>query len=395
MDFKFSCPSCGQHIAVTGADVGTSANCPSCNAALTIPPPSLCATEEPEAIAEEAPESQQQKALKYLQHLLGKGRSSAVLADFRDLDLKAEVLPVGQHTFALLKADFVFWAVTLLAVVPLFLVTLEDTQAQLTGFCLFFAAIWGLVFKRFVIEETGGWRAPLAALFFTGLVSMQLLLQLYDVFPNVYMELSESEHTFTSLIGLVLRVGVWEEMCKIVPVLLYIGWKRSEARPLTIILVGVFSGLGFAAFENLHYADKAIVRSAVLTDRHGIEGLKAGVQGAMVNVMLRSMSAVFGHAVYSGIFAYFLTVAWLTRKRIIPLVLIGLGVAATIHGLYNWFWMVQTTLPALVTAFGFMLFYAYLTKLRLLIASMSTGTLAASEGERQPASVPAHPASVA
>jgi len=374
MEYKFNCASCGQHISATPEMIGSQASCPTCNTELTVPRP-LPESAPPPSPFSDAQETQQHKALKYFRRIIDLGRSSSVVTDFRDLDFKAEVLPLNEHSFALLKSDFVFWSVTLLAIVPLFLVTLTETQSQLTGFCLFFAAIWGLVFKKFVVEEAGGWRLPLSALFFTGLIGMNLLLQLYKWFPDSYTELSDSKNTFYSLAGYIFHVGAWEELCKIVPVLLYLAWKRREARPLTIILVGVFSGLGFAAFENLGYADLQIVRSAVLTKKEGIQGLKEGVQGAMVNVMLRSMSNVFGHAVYSGIFAYFLTLGWLTQKRRLALALVGLGVASLIHGLYNWFWSVQITLPALVTAFGFMLFYAYLTKLRLLIASTDSSSI--------------------
>lgn len=372
MEHKFSCTNCGQHIAVTSDLIGSQASCPSCNVAFTVPPPVATDSSAPPPQSPNPQETQQQKALRYFRRFIEVGRSSSVVSDFRDLDFKAEVLPLNEHSFALLKSDFVFWSVTLLAIVPLFLVTLTETQSQLTGFCLFFAAIWGLVFKKFVVEEEGGWRLPISALFFTGLIGMNLLLQLYKWFPDYYNELSDSKNTFHSLAGYVFHVGLWEELCKIIPVLIYLACKRRDARPLTIILIGVFSGLGFAAFENLSYADMQIVRSAILTKKDGIDGLKEGVQGAMVNVMLRSMSNVFGHAVYSGIFSYFIALGWLTRKRRLVLALVGLGVAALIHGLYDWFWNVQTTLPALVTAFGFMLFYAYLTKLRLLLASTTS-----------------------
>jgi hypothetical protein len=37
--FKFACPHCGQRLAVTTADVGSTADCPNCAAPLTIPEP--------------------------------------------------------------------------------------------------------------------------------------------------------------------------------------------------------------------------------------------------------------------------------------------------------------------------------------------------------------------
>ena len=37
--FKFACPHCGQRLAVTTADIGTTANCPNCEALLEVPAP--------------------------------------------------------------------------------------------------------------------------------------------------------------------------------------------------------------------------------------------------------------------------------------------------------------------------------------------------------------------
>jgi hypothetical protein len=37
MLLRFECPSCGQHISATGAQIGVTAPCPNCNAAVTVP----------------------------------------------------------------------------------------------------------------------------------------------------------------------------------------------------------------------------------------------------------------------------------------------------------------------------------------------------------------------
>ena len=39
--FKFACPHCGQRLAVTTAEIGTTANCPNCEALLEVPAPPL------------------------------------------------------------------------------------------------------------------------------------------------------------------------------------------------------------------------------------------------------------------------------------------------------------------------------------------------------------------
>ena len=310
--------------------------------------------------------------------------TKTVVSDLRAMNFKREILPIDGENFDMLRKDFVFWSVALIGVVPLFLVTLTQTHVQLAGFCLFFAILWGFIFKKFVIEDDEGWRIPLASLFFTGVVGINLLVLVYGLLPDAYVSLPNSPNLIVMMIGSVFQTGISEELCKSLPVFGYLLWKRRAARPLTIIVVGVFSGLGFAAFENVTYAHRQILLSTELTVSFGAAGLEEGVQGAMVNVMLRSMSLVFGHAIFSGIFAYFIALAFVTKERVGALVLVGLLVAATVHGCYNALWRIQTTLPALVMVVAFVLFYAYLTKLRLAIsageADVSFGKPANSPG---------------
>ena len=134
-------------------------------------------------------------------------------------------------------------------------------------------------------------------------------------------------------------------------------------------MVGIFSGLGFAAFENRSYQTRAVDVTLALTAEADIDGLILGVRLAMINALLRSISLVFAHAIWTGIFAYFLAMACATGKRFVALSIVGVLVAAIIHGSYNTAGVVQNTLPALIILGAFVLFYSYLTRLRLLIAS--------------------------
>jgi RsiW-degrading membrane proteinase PrsW (M82 family) len=196
---------------------------------------------------------------------------------------------------------------------------------------------------------------------------MPLLLALYRfVFPRLYLEMPDSSNILVSLVGFVFQVGIWEELCKILPVVAYLVWKRRRADPKASLMIGVFSGLGFAAFENLQYADLVIANTMGLAQQHGESGLYRGVEGAMINVLLRSLSLVFCHALFTGIFSYFLTVAFLTGRRYIALAITGLAVSATIHGVYDWLAGQQQTFAAMVMAASFVLFYAYLLKLKAL-----------------------------
>ena len=113
-----------------------------------------------------------------------------------------------------------------------------------------------------ILADTGSWKPPVTGLLFTGMIGIPALLVLYTLFPSAYLKMPESENALISLLGMVFQVGLWEELTKIVPVIVYVFWlkrKKAPIVPQSVILVGVFSGLGFAAFENMHYAEGSLM----------------------------------------------------------------------------------------------------------------------------------------
>jgi RsiW-degrading membrane proteinase PrsW (M82 family) len=297
----------------------------------------------------------------------GQRHAQSVIGDLKQMDWKAEVLPIDQSNLAALARDGVFWSVALLGVVPLLIGTIQanGSNTQLTAFALFFAAIWGVIFRKYVLKGVSDLKVAVGSLFFTGIAGINMLLWLYShVLPNACTRMCQSDNLVVSLFGFVFHVGILEELCKVLPVLIYLAWKRRAADPLAMVEIGVFSGLGFAAFENVSYGHASVLSSYSLASRYGAAGLAVGVQNAMVNTMLRSLSLVFCHAVWAGTFSYFVSVAAATRKRCGALFVVGLSVSALLHGLYNWFTGVQPTVSALLAGFSFILFYGYLSKLR-------------------------------
>ncbi|MGJ8724585.1 MAG: PrsW family glutamic-type intramembrane protease [Roseibacillus sp.] len=371
--FKFSCQSCGQHISADLGQVGLKSECPSCGAEIVVSPDESTTAQETSEPGQSGQGStagnSPSRIARHLGNLEAKKHAKIVLSDLQAMDFKEEILPLTSLNMSLVFRDFIFWSVATMGVVPLLLVSLNSTGIQLTGFCLFFALLWGVIFKKFILEDNGSWKLPLLSLFFTGVIGIPLLLAVYDFLPKAYLDLPQSRSLPAMLFGSVFQTGLCEELLKMVPVAAYLLWKRKSAEPMKIILVGLFSGLGFAAFENMSYADRSIMMSAELAMNFGAKGFVEGVQGAMVNVMLRSMSLVFAHALFSGIFSYFIALGFVTRTRRCALFLVGLLVASTVHGSYNASGVIQSTVPALLVIGAFLLFYGYVTKLRLIIAS--------------------------
>ena len=182
---------------------------------------------------------------------------NGLIKDLEELNFADEVFPIGERNIDKLKRDFNFWFVSSLGVVPLMIITLPDRSSQILALSLLFAFIWGVVFKKLVMQDSGGWLLPIGSLFFTGALGVFTLTVARALMPSFYWELHESTNSLVQLGGYIFGVGIREELCKVVPIFIYMAWERRKERfidPLTLIVIGVFSGLGFAAFENMQYA---------------------------------------------------------------------------------------------------------------------------------------------
>jgi len=305
------------------------------------------------------------------QNILRRGQKhfDEIANDFRAMDLKTEMVPFDSSNLPELGKDFLFWSVSCLGIVPLLISTFSSKEAQITAFSLFFALVWGVIFKLFIIGDRTGWGLPLGSLMFTGIVGVNSLLIVYLVLPRAYLALPFSTSSIVSLLGFIFHVGLWEEMWKMIPVFGYLLWRRRRVegiKPESVIVLGVFSGLGFAAFENIGYVKMAQINAVKLAVRYGVLGVYYGVGGAVLNSLVRALSLVFCHAVWSGIFSYFLSIAQTRNFGLGAPTLMGLAVSATIHGIYDWLQVSvgQPTLAALLAGLSFMYFYGYLVKVK-------------------------------
>ncbi|MEZ4898032.1 MAG: PrsW family glutamic-type intramembrane protease [Saprospiraceae bacterium] len=337
------CPHCGQSHQFPESTESRTVVCPDCQQSFVIPGLS----NQRSNLGDE---------------VLRRGRKMA--RDLHSISFRDEIMPLTQSNFVRFSRSFTFWGITLLGMIPLLIVTVDRTEAQLTLFALFFALVWGVIFKKFVLGDQGAWTWAIGSLFFTGIFGIWFLLFLYRyIVPDFYLQMADQSNPVVSLLGYVFQVGIWEEMCKALPVILVLKWIDPKLDRASILVIGLFSGLGFAAFENLNYGTNAVNSAYSLTRDYGVGGLVSGVQNAMVITLLRSVSLVFCHAVWTGIFTYFIGLSVINKDRRAAFFLTGLMVAALLHGMYDWLAGIQPTLAALLAGFSFVLFYAYVQKL--------------------------------
>ncbi|MBD3883390.1 PrsW family intramembrane metalloprotease [Phormidium tenue FACHB-886] len=236
-------------------------------------------------------------------------------------------------------------------------VGLEQT-AWILG--IYYALIWGIVLRYLIKPRQFSWSNTLKCVGFTAFVGIPLLLlvQKVPLFDLLYAA-SDQRNWSLKLIGFVLGVGVLEEVCKALPVYLLLLRPGKLSDPLTAAFYGSMSGLGFAIAEGASYS--------VLYAFNLVEG-ELDFGGYVLLNTLRFISTPLFHAIWAGITGYFIGLAAINPSRQTPILIIGVAIAATLHGLYNTFAGDFLGLPVL--AFSILLFVAYLRRSKQMVEEM-------------------------
>lgn len=116
-----------------------------------------------------------------------------------------------------------------------------------------------------------------------------------------------------------LAIGPIEELAKLLPFLIVVLRLKHFDEPLDGIIYASFIALGYAAVENFHYLD-------FLTR---FEAIARGFAGPVI------------HVLFASIWAYPITQAHLAGRSPVRAALLGLLVAAGLHGVYDFLVLLQ------------------------------------------------------
>jgi RsiW-degrading membrane proteinase PrsW (M82 family) len=227
-----------------------------------------------------------------------------------------------------------FWGVVLLATAPM---VLKFFGLDEKWMFIYFSLFWAYVFFKLTHARRALWRAGAIAYIFTGLFALPLLIAWLAVPPHITETLTASPLLPSRLAGFVFGVGVREELTKLI-IVVWMMRIRLQGRPLLktptdALLIGSLSGLGFAAIENMDYLERFQFMDK-LNYSFGLYADNLSFRGSMSRVMLTP----FVHAVWSGTLAYFTASALMHTGRARRLLfLLGLAIAAGLHGVYNVF----------------------------------------------------------
>lgn len=271
------------------------------------------------------------------------------------------VPPVGDELSRYFSKNSNYWWLVSAGCLPLLFITVQNVSYQIYLFALYFALIWGFLFKNLVVDVKRFWGPALSSMFFTGFIGLFLHKIWFNQFGAIHDGLNAQLLAGNNLGSLFafLYYAVLEELVKAIPVLIAVRFFLPRLSVRQILVIGVFSGLGFAAFENVGYTWEFVRDTTLAGDEYGFEGVLFQVLHSLIGQMLRSVSLCFVHASWTGIVTCFIVFSGLLKVNRFVGVLVSVIIASVLHAFYNWFIGIQPTVSAIIAIVSFSLFVLY------------------------------------
>lgn len=224
-----------------------------------------------------------------------------------------------------------FLGLLIFATVPILLGDLNLNVVD--GMMVYFSLFWFFIFQPLMAAQM---QMPLrsvvmdiAAYVFTGIIGVLFALTVESFWIDHGANLLlNSRYLLISAPAYVLFIGLTEEFAKQIFVLIIFTVNRVKNKvwnPLVYMMIGISSGLGFSAVENISYV------------QHGIsfDVLHRSVGLGTITALTRALYTPFLHAVWAGIVAYGLGVVAKRGYHDWHLAVGAFLLAAIFHGFYD------------------------------------------------------------
>ncbi len=239
--------------------------------------------------------------------------------------------------------------VALVCVPPIALVLLNNaTESTIHAiawiFAVYFAVAW-LLLLGVIVRPQHVTKAMLATIAVIGIVTQT---------PTAIF-LETQLHAGTGSLLDVFTIGLPEELAKAIPIVaVALIWRQKwqEQAPRDYLFLGAVSGLVFGAAEAVHYFIDVL--GSLSGNANGIL-----LQGLTIQYIWRFLTDPIDHATWAGITGYFIGLAITGPTRKYSIGLIGIAIAAVLHGLNDWNPINSHPAWVLVTLVSVLLFLGY------------------------------------
>jgi RsiW-degrading membrane proteinase PrsW (M82 family) len=217
------------------------------------------------------------------------------------------------------------------ALLPLVFLALFSTSSSLgvPGFAysLYVAPLWAIAF--WLLLRPG--RIAAQEIYIGIAIIIWVTVWLYVVTININDQLVNAVRNGNFIAA--LAVGYNEEITKALPILLaaliLLKFRATKLDVRMWMFLGTVSGLTFGVLEERLYTELAIAQVA---SANAVSQADAGVLDFAFRVFVDG----FEHAVWAGVSAFFIGIAINYPRRRWQLILLGISMAAVLHGLNDW-----------------------------------------------------------
>jgi len=237
------------------------------------------------------------------------------------------------------------WVMLLFGFAPLLGFYVAASTFQLMAWVLtYFALAWATYFYVAVAKRRSSLAIGFAIAMFTIFIGCQMDIWLKAIQPVSWLYAVAGDRSGAgSAVGFILGVGLNEEFWKAVPVLLAAFVFHRVAKPLDGLFYGALSGLGFAVREGFKYLGGAVDGADLLHQ-----------------TLIRTTTSAFLHATWAAIAGYFIGLAVISSERRGALCIVGIAVAALLHGWYDF--AVLHVFAVAIAALAYLLLISYIDR---------------------------------
>lgn len=384
---KHTCPKCNSTFEASADGSGTALECPNCGQQIqtqddpigshhiisTLPPDDDVANDSTFKVNAESDDNLDSFKNRMFNNGEEDGGVKKIIKDtfdeFRNFDYSLLKPMLMVFSPQIIKQKAVQWVVGF-GLFPLFVLYLSihfELSFQKASWFLgaYFCVFWIVFFNSMFAPSQEIKKQGIKWALFTILVGLPILLfwKQMPIISDIYSG-TESHSFIWRMLAYILGVGVCEELCKALPLLLFGRNKPDLLTPRNAIYFGIMSGLGLALAEVVEYTYTYWSNSAVMSVDVFTKVMENSMTwggsidpnrfihilrelampylvqeyGNMVTVQIvRFMSLPLLHAAWAGIAGYFIGLSLLKKRGQWVYIVIGIATVAILHGLYDVF----------------------------------------------------------